>query len=187
MQLTIRSIDRSSPVLPELFRLYRASFPLIERVDFNIYLNDQTGTLDILGFFHEEAFCGFAALMTYGDLSQILYFAIEEKLRGRGYGAVALEAMRESYGTGRIMADLEDPLTQAPGSPERAERERRIHFYQRNDYQLTDVRFEWEKENYVMMISGGALTMKEYASFWKQAEDDRGEGYERMESESSEA
>lgn len=183
MQLTIRSIDRSSPVLPELLRLYRAAFPLIERVDFNIYLNDETGTLDILGFFHEEAFCGFAALMTYGDLSQILYFAIEEKLRGQGYGSAALKAMRKYFGSGRIMADLEDPLTQDPGGPVRAERERRIRFYQRNGYQLTDVRFEWENENYVMMVSGGTLTMKEYEAFWKQAEADRGEGYEKMESE----
>ncbi len=44
----------------------------------------------MLGFFDGEVFCGFASLLTYGDLTQILYFAIEDSLRGKGYGLQAL-------------------------------------------------------------------------------------------------
>lgn len=185
-KLEVRTIDRTSKDLPELLRLYRSAFPLIERVDFDIYLDDPIGNLEILGFYDRDlsdgagSFCGFAALMTYGDLSQILYFAIEEGLRGRGYGAAALRAMRDHFRDGRIMADLEDPLS---GNGDPAERLRRIGFYERNGYVLTDVRFEWEHEDYVMMISGGTLSMAEYEAFWKRAEQDRGPGYERMDRE----
>jgi ribosomal protein S18 acetylase RimI-like enzyme len=180
--LTVRKVDRQTEILPQLLRLYRSAFPRIERVDFDIYLDDPIGNLDILSFWDEEKFCGFAALMTYEDLTQILYFAIEELLRGQGYGSRALAAMRAYYKDGRIMADLEDPQT-AQSDEIRQERLRRQGFYMRAGYQLTDVRFMWEGENYVMMISGGTLSMAEYEAFWRRAEKDRGPGYERMDTE----
>ena len=180
--LTVKKVNRQTDNLPEILHLYRAAFPRIERVDFNIYLDDPIGNLDILSFWDEEVFCGFAALMTYQDLTQILYFAVEEKLRGRGYGSRALVAMRAYYKDGRIMADLEDPET-AETEEIRLERLRRVGFYERAGYQLTDVRFLWEGENYVMMITGGSLSMAEYEAFWRSAEKDRGAGYERMDTE----
>lgn len=186
-QLIVKKVNRQTENLPEILRLYRAAFPLIERVNFDTYLDDPVGNLDILSFWDDQLFCGFAAFLTYDDLTQILYFAIEEDLRGQGYGSAALAAMRAYYGTGRIMADLEDPLC-APNDETRDERNHRVGFYQRAGYRLTDVRFEWEGENYVMMISGGnetqaTLSMEEYESFWKRAEQDRGTGYEKMDKE----
>ena len=109
-------------------------------------------------------------------------FAIEEQLRGQGYGSRALAAMQAYYKDGRIMADLEDPQM-AMTEEIRQERLRRQGFYMRAGYQLTDVRFMWEGENYVMMISGGTLSMVEYEAFWRRAEKDRGPDYERMDTE----
>ncbi|MBO4888467.1 MAG: GNAT family N-acetyltransferase [Firmicutes bacterium] len=185
-ELTVKKVDWQTENLPEILRLYRAAFPQIERVDFDTYLDDPVGNLDILSFWDGSLFCGFAAFMTYDDLTQILYFAIEEDLRGQGYGSAALAAMRAYYG-GRIMADLEDPFC-APNDETRVERYRRVGFYERAGYRLTDVRFEWEGENYVMMISGGeqstpSLTMEEYESFWRRAEQDRGNHPEKMDKE----
>ena len=181
--LRVEIVDRQTKNLPEILRLYRAAFPLIERVDFDIYLDDPVGNIDILSFWDRDLFCGFAAFMTYDDLTQILYFAIEENLREQGYGSRALAAMREFYGANRIMADLEDPSF-ATDEVTRAERSRRVGFYERAGYRLTDVRLEWEGENYVMMMSGGKdVTMSEFEAFWQRAEQERGPGYEKMDKE----
>ncbi len=181
MQLTIRRLNADSPDWPELRRLYRSAFPIQERICLDVYLNDHTGTLDILGFYsQDEAFAGFAIMMSYDDLTQILYFAIEEELRGRGCGSAAIRAMQAYYGTQRIMADVEEP---SPESLNGAEREARLRFYLRNGFRETDVRFGWEGERYVMLVSGGTLTAQEYNGYWRRAKEERGAGYEVMESD----
>ncbi len=177
--LQIKHIDRDSQDFPEFCRLYRSAFPLQERVHLGVYLEDRTGTLDILGFYEESTFCGFSILMTYGDLTQILYFAIEEEMRGRGYGGRALEALKQ-YFSSRLMADVEEP---EEGSPLQAFREARIRFYKQNGFTETPVRFGWEGERYVMLVSRGSLTAEEYKAFWRQAKDDRGEHFEVTERE----
>ena len=204
MKLVIHPITWESTNLNEVWRLYRASFPKEERVRLEDYLNDPIGNVEILGFYEnkeshkdeesledksvrkskadweeqKETFIGFAIFMTYFDLTHILYFCIEENFRQQGYGSAALDAMREYYPHNRIMADLEDPV---PGASNLEERKRRIDFYERNGYTLSNVHYVWEKENYVMMVQGGSLTMEEFEAYWDAANQDRGVGYERME------
>lgn len=178
MQLSIRSITWKTPELDEVWRLYRASFPIGERIRLEDYLNDDVGTVELLGFYEDTIFVGFSIMMTYYDMTHILYFCIEEALRGKGYGSAALNAMSDYYRGKRIMADLEDPLEKTENLEER---KRRIHFYEKNGYILSDVHYIWENEHYVMMVHGGNLTNEDFEAFWDAANHDRHVGYERME------
>ena len=178
--LNVRKVDRATENLPEIFRLYKAAFPLKERVDLNVYLDDTAGGLDILSFWEDDLFCGFAVFFTHKDLTQIFYFAIEEDLRRQGYGGRALRSMQAYYKGKRILADLEDPV---PGAPNPEERLRRIAFYERNGFALSDVHIRWEDEDYVMMVSGGTLTALEFDEFLAGYEEGRGPGAERMDTE----
>lgn len=177
--LTIRKIDAASPDWPEFRRLYRSAFPIQERICLDVYLEDHTGTLDILGFYDDaDAFCGLAIMMSYDDLTQILFFAIEEELRGKGYGSAAIQAMLAYYPSQRIMADVEEPSETSLNNGERLSR---LRFYQKNGFLKTPVRLGWEGERYEMLISRGALTDAEYSGFWRRAAEDRGKGFEVME------
>ena len=188
MNLSINKISWATPDLHEVWRLYRASFPIGERIRLEDYLNDDIGTVELLGFYEDamgegkakegDSFVGFSIMMTYYDMTHILYFCIEETMRGKGYGSAALKAMADYYPGKRIMADLEDPLENVENLEER---KRRIGFYEKNGYALSDVHYVWEGEHYVMMVHGGNLTTDDFEAFWDAANHDRHVGYERME------
>lgn len=47
------------------------------------------------GFYEGEMFCGFMSLLTFGDISHIIYFAMNQSLRNRGFGSKALQLLRQ--------------------------------------------------------------------------------------------
>lgn len=170
--VTGRIIQRDDPDFPKLSALYREAFPENERLDLERSLDKWTEGNDLIAFYEAEgsakAFAGFVWMLTKGDLSHILYFAITEEKRGRGLGSEALEALRKLYIGKRIIADVEDPDTACDNA---AERRKRIRFYEQAGYHLTDVRYLWQDEFYIMMVSGGELTKEEFEAFWEGDEE----------------
>ena len=161
--LRLQAVDGQSPWLPRLNALYEAAFPANERRPLDALLNDRTGAGEVFAALDGEAFIGLAILLSHGDLTHILYFAVEEALRGRGYGTRLLAAVRARYPGQRLLADLEAPDADAPN---RAQREQRIAFYRRCGYEPTEIRYNWIGENYVVLAAGGPVTRQEFSAFW---------------------
>ncbi len=162
-------IQESDPDYPKLLSLYEAAFPDNERLAPNRY-TEREGN-EFIAFYiadEEPLFAGFAWMLTKGDLSHILYFAIEPALRHEGLGTEALRCLQGHFPGKRIIADVEDPDTNCP-DPE--ERRRRIRFYERAGYRLTDIRYLWQNEFYLMMVQGGTLTREEFSRFWEGDEE----------------
>ena len=106
---------------------------------------------------------GFACLLTIGDLTHIIYFAMDERLRGQGYGSVALAALHALKPQNRIIADIEQELPEAANNEQRRKRK---SFYLRNGYVESGVELNWRKEAYEILVYGGTLTPKEFKAFW---------------------
>ena len=149
--------------IEKIQRLYVRAFPENERRPLEPLLEDATGCADVLAFYDGDLFCGFACLLTYGDLTHILYIAIDEALRGRGYGTRALEAIRAFKPGRRILADLE---AERPDAPNNAQRRRRRAFYGRNGYAASPVAYAWRGEDYEIFVQGGSCTEEEFEQFW---------------------
>ena len=75
----------------------------------------------------------------------IIYFAVEEALRGRGLGSRILEEMRRANPGKRLLVDIEEPFGAAPNN---AQRLRRRDFYLRCGYRETAVRYPWRGVDY---------------------------------------
>ena len=72
--------------------LYVRAFPANERTPICGLMRHDGH--DFVGFYDkDENFCGFASLLTYGGITHILYFAIDEQYREHGYGSEALQLM----------------------------------------------------------------------------------------------
>ena len=140
--------------------LYERAFPENERRELGTLLKDTTGVSDFLAFYDEERFVGFAALLTDRDISHIIYFAVEEALRGEGYGRRILDQISALKRGKRVIADLELP----DGRHE--QRTRRMAFYKRNGFEETPVRYSWRGEDYVILSRGGQITAAEFERFW---------------------
>ena len=162
--------------VPEVFRTHRSAFrrlTLPDRFPTRAFpANERTpicGLMrhdghDFVGFYDkDENFCGFASLLTYGGITHILYFAIDEQYREHGYGSEALKLMHTLYPKNRFIADLELDIPTAENEPQR---HLRRAFYLRNGYTPSEVRYIWQGEQYEILVSSGTITNTEFENFW---------------------
>ncbi len=163
-ELLLRPLDAGDALCDEVRELYEASFPVNERRPFSALFTDFGGRGELFAALEAETFIGMICLLSLEDITHILYFAVKPELRGRGYGSRILSLIRDRYRGQRIIADLERPQE---GSPNKIQREKRIAFYRENGYLFTDVVYIWEDEDYLLMSSGGNVTMDEFRNFWR--------------------
>lgn len=129
--------DRNVQLLPltatferAWFALYRASFPSVERTDprrlTEMYA---AGANRLLVLADNDAFVGLAVTAAENDLTFVDYLATEPRLRGNGYGSLALDAIKRQ--TARIVLEIESPQVECDNVQERV---RRKAFYARNGF-----------------------------------------------------
>ena len=165
-RLLIKAIDRNHPDINKILYLYQTSFPRNELMDFNIFFSSRIKG-DVLSFYDNNQFIGFACLLSKGNISNILYFAIEPSLRGKGYGTQSLKQICEYFSNNKIILDVEDPF-ECNNEREREKRLKRIHFYNKAGFKLTNIKYKWMDEYYVIMVINSAnLSEYEFCDFWK--------------------
>ena len=50
---------------------------------------------------------GFASILSYKDISHIIYLAVTENLRNKGYGSKIIQEIKKIKTSQKILADLE--------------------------------------------------------------------------------
>lgn len=147
----------------KLTELYQCAFPAEERRPLEPFFADRSGCAKISSAFSDDSFCGFLCTLRWKDLLHIIYFAVEENLRGKGLGSEILQMFhRENPGV-RILVDIEDPL---PSSENVAQRLRRKSFYLRNGYRENEIHYRWRTVDYTILSYGGPVTNEEFDAFW---------------------
>ena len=151
--------------IKKIKNLYYSAFPKNELINFDIFFskNDFKGK-KIFAFFDQTIFVGFAIIITKLKISNILYLAIESELRGKGYGTQVLKNISNFYQNNRIVVDVEDPDKTEINKDERL---KRIKFYLNAGFKLTNIKYFWEGEYYIIMVSNGDITEIEFWNFWK--------------------
>ncbi|MDD2955803.1 MAG: GNAT family N-acetyltransferase [Oscillospiraceae bacterium] len=151
--------------LPRVTALMGRSFPANERMPLSTLLHRGGDASCFLAFYDGEEFCGFISLLTWRDITHILFFAMEETLRGKGYGSRALELVQERFAGQRIIADLEKEDGLAVNAGQRRSRK---HFYLRHGYHESGISYRWREESYEILIRGGEISEAEFDEFWNQ-------------------
>ena len=116
----------------EANRLYRAAFPKEERVPLGLLrlLTLRRG-VDLICYREGETFCGFTYTVTDGNVVFVLFFAVDEALRGRGYGSSILKFLREKNPGKTVILNVEPLDSNAENAEERV---RRVRFYENNGF-----------------------------------------------------
>ena len=117
---------------PDLRRLYETAFPEGEQIPYDdiIHLLDAMD-LDYTAYYDGERMVGLTMVLRLPKYNWGWYFAVDEALRGKGYGQSILTAVLEQYRDGRpFVIDIESPLQ--PDAPNPEQRKRRHAFYLRN-------------------------------------------------------
>ena len=163
-------VTKKSPWLPQVKALYESAFPVNERIPMKQLLDNKiqreffafVDTID-----DTPTFCGFSNSISHGDITNIVYFAVEPELRSRGYGSQILQAIREKHPDSRIVVDIEVE-EDSKDAEELERRNRRREFYLRNGFDAVPVDYHWQGEHYRLLSAGGTVTEKEFRDFWKE-------------------
>ena len=162
--LTMKKITKRSIELEPITKLYKSAFPAHERRPLIPLLRDTTGHAETVAFYDGTQFCGFACLLNCDSISHIIYFAIEDCLRGKGYGSAALAVMCISKSEQRVIVDIEAQDVHASNTEQRKKRKK---FYLQNGFAQTEVQYEWEGETFEILSHGGTITNRDFTRFWR--------------------
>ena len=162
--LSMKPIGNTPEELKKAKALYYRAFPKNERRSFPELVENRFGGTEVFCFYDGETFVGMACLLNAPTISHIIYLAVDESLRGNGYGSKALKLLHQSKPGKKIMVDIEVPDEQAENAEQR--KLRKI-FYLRAGYEETPVKYEWRQENYEILSFGGQISEAEYDGFWE--------------------
>ena len=141
-------------------RLYLEAFPKEERVSFMLLAaREKKGNGDLLALKDGDLFVGMVSVLRYEDLAYIFYLAVDEGLRGRGYGSRVLSSLKERYSGCRIFLAREQLDEKADNYEQRVSRH---SFYQKNGLVDFPCKITEQKVIYDVMGIGDNVTAKEY-------------------------
>ena len=130
MRLRTVDVNKDKKLQKQVKRLYLSAFPKEERLPWWLMrLNARRKGIDLTAFFDGERFCGFTSSVTVDDMHFLLFFAVDDVLRGKGYGSAILDKLRKEFGQIALNVELLDPT--AVNYPERL---RRFAFYRKNGF-----------------------------------------------------
>lgn len=153
--------------IPAIGALNERAFPINERRPLGPLLRDNTGHASVLAAYEEDVFCGFACLLEWSDIVHIIYFAVMEELRRKGFGSQILQEIHLANPQKRVIVDIEQPDDSADNNEQRIKRKA---FYLRNGYHEDDIHYDWRGIDYAILSHGGAVTQEEFWQFWKNLE-----------------
>lgn len=160
--ITEKPITKKSQEYTKFKALYRNAFPRTERVPVR-FLMDKDVDSTLNACYDGELFCGFYSTLTFGDITHILFLAVDDSLRGQGYGSALLGLISYHYPQNRIILDIEAEDSTVPNNVQRI---RRKAFYEKNGYTESGIEYSWRGVSYKILIKNGTITEREFDDFW---------------------
>lgn len=164
--LEFKRADNNKALKRQVKKLYKKAFPPEERIPsfFTICKKAKNGKGELFSVFDEDTFIGLAQTVAYGNVVYLYFLAVEENLRGKGFGGLILQGLKEIYRGKKIILNIEELN---PSAENYAERLKRQQFYKKNGFELADVKSREGKVVYDLMVYGGTATYAEYAGLMR--------------------
>lgn len=159
--IRLEKISKNMPEFGKIKHLYLSAFPDDERAPFSLLAGKaRRSNVEWLAIFDGEMFVGFFYNVLYKeDLAYIFYFAIEDDLRGCGYGSAAMSALKRKYAEKRLFLAMEELDAAAENF---AQRQRRSEFYEFNGFKNIHTKLLEGSVTYDVMAIGGTVSKAEY-------------------------
>ncbi len=140
--LTKTDIHQRKDLMQKTKALYDSAFPKEERIGWLLlYWNTKRKGVHLTAYLDGEVFCGFTVSVTVDNLCYILFLAVAEGVRSKGYGSQILQQLRIDY---EVLGLNVEPLD--PTATNYAQRQKRFAFYRKNGF--------YDTEHYVWEVGG---------------------------------
>ena len=166
MNLRVEYINKNSNELNNIIELFYKSFPKNEQMPlWFLFRKAKMDFVDFLAIYDGSVFVGFTYLITNRNLTFVLYLAISDKIRSKGYGRRVLTEIREKYPNNRIILNIEAVDETSSNYEQRIKRK---SFYITNGFQNSNLVVKDHGNLYEVMISNSEVTKEEYYDLIKR-------------------
>ncbi|MCL2630613.1 MAG: GNAT family N-acetyltransferase [Firmicutes bacterium] len=163
--LEVKTVTKRLKEFPLIKKMLKTDFPPAEQAPRVILMNKaKKSYTDFLAYYDNGIFVGFTYLITNKDITYLLYFAVCEDLRSKGYGAVILNYLHEKFKHNRIFLNIEEVKDGAPNPEQRI---RRRNFYIKHGYESFNSFMSVRGESYEVLTYGGNVAVSEQKSIFK--------------------
>jgi len=166
MSLRVRKINKKLKDFDKVKKLYKEAFPKEEITPLPILLfKAKKKDTDFLAIYDGNDLIGLTYICYGDDIAFVLYLAIEENLRGKGYGSQVLELIKNRCDKKRLILNIEKTDSNSPNNEQRLKRKR---FYKRNRFK--DLKYSTNEggTEYEMMGYNTTVSKEEYLNFMKK-------------------
>ena len=147
-------------------RLYRSAFPRNERAPFWLLMKRcDTGRDTLYALIDDNEFIGLVYTIKTEKMVYVFFLAIEEKMRGKGYGTEVLKKLSEMYPDLAISLMIEDPDEE--GAENLDERINRLKFYERNGFRRLSIKINEAGVNYELLGTDDTVTQADFLMMMK--------------------
>lgn len=141
-------------------RLFLSAFPKEERPPIGLlYRRERQGKAHFYAIMEGETFVGLALMCGSKNIKTLMFFAIEESLRGKGYGGQVLQMLKEEYKNVPFFLCAE-PLDEKANNAK--ERVNRLRFYAHNGFEEVGLIVREAGVDYTVLTPGYPLTYAQY-------------------------
>lgn len=163
MQLRTEKVKLKST---DMKQIYFEAFPPKERMPFPLMVAmSKLWNTRFWGVYDNDAPCGFVYLAHSRKLVFVMFFAVEQSLRSKGYGSAILQELKSRYSGKKIIISIE-PCDEC--APDIELRKRRKAFYLRNGYRETGYCIKLSGVIQEIIIAGGQFAKGEFRRFLAQ-------------------
>lgn len=118
--------------IKKIHKLYLEAFPPEERMPFfMLKMLSKKDCVDFYSIYDEEKFIGIVYNIIFQDIVYIFYLAVDNTLRGNGYGTKILNSIKEKYKDSRIILNIEELDENSDNYEQRLNR---FKFYEKNGF-----------------------------------------------------
>lgn len=159
MNFQIKKIDEVLQDYNQIKELYEESFPKTERFPFNYLLKQSKKDnvhLDII--YEEEKLIGISYIIVEGNFAFILYFAVNNKYRGSGYGTKIINYIKGKYNKYTILLEIEEVVINSVNYEQRLKRK---SFYEKNGFYTINGILKEGKNRFELMSSNKEVAVNE--------------------------
>ena len=161
MQLDIKKVKLSSH---NIKRIYFDAFPKNERMPFLLMvLMSKLWNTQFWGFYDGDTPCGFAYFAVNRKLLFLMFLAVDNSLRSKGYGSAILAEIRDKYPDKKLIVSIEPCEDTAPDIEVR---KRRKNFYRRSGYCESGYMMKLNGTVQEVLIANGRFRKNEFRLFF---------------------
>lgn len=158
MDLDIQPLRLSLKEYRQVKQLYMRAFPKYEREPWLwLRLKSKYQRADFMVFYNHNQFVGFTYVIHSHGMHYILYLAVNDQVRSRGYGTRIINEIRQRYPQDSLVLDIEQPNPQAANNQQRL---RRMRFYKRNGFFPTPKLFKEEQVTFQVLATNKQINQR---------------------------